>query len=150
MSTKTLTNAIMDWGVEVLPEVQEAYDHATDERAGLPDIAVEVTGWRITAGPVDQRLAKLQVQQQDMKVTDLEFILVVAPEPAETAEDQLKDFSDRLVDALLQDPSLGNRVAWVNNNPRVSFRPPLVEFEDGTRGRIVTLFLQVGQTVEVH
>jgi hypothetical protein len=75
--------------------------------------------------------------------------LVVTPDPPGEAEGFLKDFTDRLVDDLLVDPTLSGRVAWVNTNPRVSFRPPFVEFDDGTRGRIASLFIQVGQTLEV-
>lgn len=151
MTTDELTTHVVDWAVSVLPELSGSYDHATDERyKGLPDIAVEIVSMRVTDIRGDGRMAKLQqIQQLRMKQYDLELILVVDPDPPEQAEAFVKDFADRLVDNLLSNKTLGGRVAWVNDTPRVSYRPPFVEFTDGTRGRIVTLYLQVGQQVEV-
>jgi hypothetical protein len=149
MTTTELIENIVQWVVGVIPEIKDAYDHATDQRDSLPDVAVEVNEWRVTEGRQDARLAKLNIEQIRVRVYELEIILVVTPDPPGEAEGFLKDFTDRLVDDLLVDPTLSGRVAWVNTNPRVSFRPPFVEFDDGTRGRIASLFIQVGQTLEV-
>ena len=151
MTTREITDEIVAWADQLIPELEYAFNHATDEHGGLPDIAVEVTGINFTTAPVEGRLAKLQqIEQTRTKIWDLEVILVVPPDPAQDAENMLKDFSDRLLDDFLVPAgNIRSRFAWVNDTPRVSFRPPLVEFEDGTRGRIVTLFMQVGQQVEV-
>lgn len=149
MTTAEIIDNIVEWIVGVLLEMKETYDHATDERGALPDVAVEISEYRVTDAVLDARLAKLNIQQMRSKVFEIEVILVVAPDPPGDAENALKDFTDRLVDDLLADPTLSGRVAWVNTNPRVSFRPPFVEFDDGTRGRIASLYMQVGQHVEV-
>jgi hypothetical protein len=154
MTLKEFSDAVLDWAVETLPELNAStYDHATDERTKpFPDVALEVVDVRRGGAPtgIDTRLAKIQqVQQIVVRTVDFELILVVDPEDPQVAEDQLKDFVERIFNALEEDKTLGNRVQWVDDSPRASFRPPFVEFDDGTRGRIVTLFMQAGYKLEV-
>lgn len=151
ISTEDTVEAVSEWAVATLPELTDkSYAYATGDRVlGLPDIAVEIVDYSVNVDVASGTLRQIQqIEQIRLKVTNLELILVVPPNPPSEADKALKDFSDRLVDALLKDKTLGGRVSWAGNTPRVSFRPPYVEFDDGTQGRIVTLYLQIGQQLE--
>lgn len=150
--TKDITQEVEAWAVSVIPELETSFDHAESEHAeGFPDIAVEVTNTHISDGiTTDSRLAKLQQVQQKKRVQifDLELILVTKPEPAHDAEDFLKDKTDALIDSALSRTEPTTSGFYFNMSPRRNFRPPMVEFDDGSRGRIVTLYLQVGKPME--
>lgn len=152
-NTGDISAAIIDWAVLVLPELTgSGYDYATDERyKGLPDVACEITGWALQDFPgADRRLAQLQqIQQSRMKLYDVEVIIAVPPDPADEAEAALKDLTDRLTDDYIKNANMRGMVAHASGTVRVAFRPPYVEFDDGTRARIATVYLQVGQQVEV-
>jgi hypothetical protein len=147
-----ISAAIIAWAVEVLPELDGAgYDYATDERyKGLPDVACEISSWALNDFPgADRRLAQLQqVQQLRMKTYEVEVIIAVPPDPADQAEAALKDLTDRLTDDYIRGVNMRGKVAQTSGTVRVSFRPPFVEFDDGTRARIATVYLQVGQQVD--
>lgn len=151
LSTKQVTLALESFCIEVMPELEGSYDYSTDEQyKGLPDVAIEVQDLSVGAVPVSSNLRQIQQIEQARTFTwNVQILIIVPPEPAADADTALKDLTDRFISRVLLDKTLGGRVSWVGDSPRASFLPPFVEFEDGTQGRFVTLYLQVGQMTEV-
>ena len=87
-----------------------------------------------------------------LRVFDFNLMFLVEPEPADVATKQLEEFVDTMTAAILADPSMGELLPNVALSPvfDTSFTPPFVEFEDGTRGRIATMELKVGEVIDSY
>ena len=61
---------------------------------------------------------------------------------------QLRDFEARLLESVLKDATLGGRVPIASPQMEFDFTAPFVEYEDGTKGREMTMTIAVGHLVE--
>ena len=92
----------------------------------------------------------IDLQQVDIRVWDYRLLVITAlgdtPDEVEASAHALEDFADALMDAAQQDPSLGDRVHAVAR-VSASFDPPVVQFDDDSLGRQVTVQLSVGRVL---
>lgn len=151
--TPTLTALIEAWAVATCPELSgSSYEfHPSQKSKPLPDIAVEVndvsTGYTPSDVGLEGPVGGAGWQQAMFRAWIIELMLMVDPTDPGAAETQLKGFSDALQNSVLSDNTLGNTVPWVNRRMKSTFTPPFVQFEDGTRGRLMTMTIVAGEVV---
>lgn len=146
-----MAERLSDWAVETLPELgTRVTDYASGQKKyALPDLAVEIQSVEMRqADPAD--FPELSIEQAFLRVYAYDLLLVADPADEQAASDQLSDFVDRLTQSGVDDATLGGRVPGVALTFSASFTPPFVEFDDGTRGRLATLSLTVGEPIEVE
>lgn len=149
MTTAEIADALTAWAVDTLPALQGSYNHPTAGKdQPLPDVAIEVDESRISQRPEDPSLSAIfAIEQVAMRTWNVRLLLMVKPEPGEAASQQLAGFVDDLMAAVMSDGTLGGQVPWTSKEMRGSFQPPFVQFDDGTRGRLATLELTVGEPI---
>jgi hypothetical protein len=144
-----LSDLLVEWAVATVPDLLGAYDHAPERKTQpLPDIGVEVATTAIVTD-ADPRFPHLNIQQFILKVYTFNLHLMVNPDPPETAAEQLSGFADALMDAVINDLTLGMRLApfYGTASPAVSasFDPPFIRFDDGTEGRHCVVTINIGE-----
>lgn len=151
MSPDDTAEALVAWAAAKLPALLGTYDHEPDERtARFPDAMVAFQGIRYLATqPTGAGMQIEQVQQRKTRLYDCHLILTVDPSDADAASDQLLVFADTLGNDAAKDRTLGNRVAWIAEEFEFSFQPPFVEYDDGTKGRAMTMKLTVADSVAI-
>jgi hypothetical protein len=144
-----MATALEAWAVATLPDLQGSYDYATAEKTQpLPDVGIELDNTAVTLSPPDPTLEQMfAIQQAMMRTWTVRVMLMVAPDPADTASSTLAGYIDALMASAVSDGTLGGRVSWLSKEMRGSFTPPFVQFDDGTRGRAATLELTVGELI---
>jgi hypothetical protein len=91
---------------------------------------------------------KAQIEQALLMVYTMQLSFMVDNGDPQAAARLLRDLSDRLLDAALDDGTLGGRVPFVSPSISFDFSTPYVEYEDGTFGREMTMSLSVGGLVQ--
>jgi hypothetical protein len=149
IATVDLAQALEDWAVATLPDLQGSYDFPTAEKTQpLPDVAIEVNTSTTEMSAADPSLQTVfGIEQVIMRTWTVNLLLMVPPEPGDVASEQLANFIDALQGSLISDSTLGGRVPWASKESRASLTPPFVQFDDGTRGRAATLELTVGEPI---
>jgi len=148
MTIQEVAEALIAWVLAECPTIAGSYDHPPDEKhQALPDVACEVTD--VETKQADERFRAFAVQQLEVRVFEAELLIVVDPDPAQTATFALYGFIDALQAAAKADMTLGSRVPAASPFTRASFRPPFVEFDDGSKGRIATLSIGIAEPLEV-
>lgn len=137
MTTAQTIDALIDWAIETLPELQQARS-APEGDFPFPDLAVAITGIRQVAGRTQQRLERVRT---------CELILLVEPEPADEASASLGSFCDTLMDELARDRTLANRVKAAEAISDASLVPPFVDIQGGGSARQATLTITVRDEV---
>jgi hypothetical protein len=153
IATADIAQALEDWVVATLPDLQGSYDYQTAEKTQpLPDVAIEVGQVTTAESTGDASLESFGfgIEQTALRNWTVSILLMVPPEPGQEASAQLAGFIDTLQADILQDGTLGGRVPWSSKETRASFTPPFVQFDDGTRGRVVTLEVTVGERVPIE
>ena len=149
LSTEIIAERVADWLREILPELNEAYDHAAERKtAPLPDAAVEITDIEIRER--DDRFPLFNFQNVTVKSYQYDVLLMVDPADPEAASDLLASFADRILAAIAADQTLGARVPAVALGARITFNPPFVRFDDGTKGRLATARIVVGEPIPIE
>lgn len=149
MKTRDLSAALEAWAVATCPDLTGSYDFSPAEQSEpLPAVVAEPVAIRDAHDDPDFRVVDLQ--QVDIRVWDYRLLVIAAlgdtPDEVEASAHQLEDFADALMDAAQQDPSLGGRVHAVAR-VSASFDPPVVQFDDDSLGRQVTVQLSVGRAL---
>lgn len=148
--TQDIADAIVAWTRSHLEAIQTGYAFPADTKTGaLPDVAAEIQ--KISLQRTNSEDFPVSgIEQVVMRTFDFHLIFLVEPDPADVATVQLEGFVDTMTEAILADPSMEGALANVAIAPifDASFTPPFVEFEDGTRGRIATMELKVGELLD--
>lgn len=149
MNVEVLPSALVDWASEVLPELAAGYDFVPASKPDpLPDVIVEVVRTAVAANGAEH-FPFWQLQQRHVEVYECSLAFMVDNIDPSAAATQLRNFRDRLRDRALADETLGGRVPFRSPFISFDFSPPFVEYEDGTKGREMTMTLTVGDLVEV-
>lgn len=150
--TQEIANAIVVWAREHLAAIKTGYAFPADQKTGdLPDVAAEIQHIRLQRTS-PENFPAAGIEQVLVRLYEFNLIFLVEPDPADTATEQLEEFVDVITAAILADPSMGELLPNTAITPvfDASFSPPFVEFEDGTRGRIATMELKVGEIVDSY
>jgi hypothetical protein len=148
--TQEIADAIIAWTRSKLETIQTGYAFPADIKTGdLPDVAAEIQHISLQrASPENFPVGG--VEQVLLRVYDFHLIFLVEPEPADTATKQLEAFVDTMTQQIVADPAMEEALPGIALSIlfSASFTPPFVEFEDGTRGRIATMELKVGEVID--
>lgn len=119
--------AVIAWAESVLPELGEARK-APGSEWPLPDIACAIR--ETTALPGQP------IQQSRQRVREVDLVIAVHPEPHDVAASELYGFTQKLMDGLETDTTLGGRasVAEVPGAPlyRVAYGEAVSDLDDGS------------------
>jgi len=150
--------AVEEWVNDVIPELVKSYPYVTAGKADLPDAMIDVQEKSIQRGKGDERFPWAELQQRSLKVFDIQISLMVdrgdvaTPEEREKADEagtvQLQEFGAALEEALLSQPTLGDRVQMASPYHSANYALPFVKYADGTRGRQMTMSMSVGELVD--
>lgn len=148
--TQAIADAIVAWTRSKLEAIETGYAFPADTKTGmLPDVAAEVQ--KISLQRTNSEDFPVSgIEQVVVRTFDFHLIFLVDSDPADAATAQLEEFVDTMTEAILADPSMEGALVNVALSPLfdASFTPPFVEFEDGTRGRIATMELKVGEILD--
>jgi hypothetical protein len=136
---------VVAWVQETLPEVVGAYSFGTaDKPQAMPDVQVELLQRRLA---IEDPLFPFEVLQQVwLHIMQFGISIMVDNTDPSSADDLLKDFSDRLLAAAMNDGTLGQRVEFISPFMTFDFTPPFVEYaSDGTKGREMTMLISTGE-----
>lgn len=148
MTSEQAVNAVADWARSLVPELVAAYEYVpTVKSEGLPDLVVEQRVTGVAMGGND-RFAYWDIQQRAIYFVEASLSFMVDNRDPQAAAQQLRDFENRLLMGVMNDPTLGSRVPFCSPLVEFDFTSPFVEYEDGTRGREMTMTLAVGDLVE--
>lgn len=150
--TQEIANAIVEWARANLAEIETGYAYPADQKIGdLPDVAAEIQHIRLQRTSTEN-FPIANVEQVLIRIYEFNLMFLVDPEPADAATEQLEEFVDVITEKILADPSMGEILPNTAITPIFdsSFTPPFVEFEDGTRGRMATMELKVGEIVDSY
>jgi hypothetical protein len=146
MDSEGAVQAVAEWVRETVPEIVHAYTYAPEFKdAALPDAVVE-----LLESSIDDKaegLGLFDIQQGWFDLYRIGVSFMVDGSDPEYASETLRGFESRLKDEAVKDGTLGGRVGFRSPYIRFDFTPPLVEYEDGTRGREMTLEIVVGDYV---
>lgn len=149
MTTDQTAEAIVEWVVATIPEIESSYDHAAERKTQpLPDVGIEITDVEIRLD--DERFPLYQIENTAVLSRQFDILLMVDPEPAQTASDLLASFADQLIVSLASDFTLGGRVPAAALGLRFRFNPPFVRFDDGTKGRVTTGTIIIGEPINIE
>lgn len=144
---KDVTQELVNWAGDLLPALNGKYSFAPEYKdKGLPDVACEIVNVRKSVESPEQGWALEHIEQRSMRIYEAELLFMVPPEPPQDASNALADFIDTLTESL-EAGALRDSFSSVSTEYNASFRPPFVEFDDGTRGRQVTLQITVGERI---
>lgn len=150
MTSEEATQSIVTWAKEMLPELAVVYDHVPSAKSdGLPDCVCEVARTGVDMGG-SERFRFWDIQQRAIYFIEAELSIMVDNSDTQAAAAQLRDFENRLLMGVMNDPTLVGRVPFASPLVSFDFTSPFVEYDDGTRGREMTMTLAVGDVVEVR
>jgi hypothetical protein len=148
ISSEDLTERLVEWAREVLPELNGGYAYLpSSKEQALPDVVVDITRTYIDADAADG-FAEIRIQQRAVRVWEVEMSFMVDNSDPEQASATLRSWYDRLLDGWLASRTLGGRVPFTSPYPSIDSSSPFVEYEDGTKGREITMQVAVGDLVE--
>jgi len=147
VTSEDARQAVLAWVEEAIPELEASYDHVPSGKGALPDVIVEATRTGIEMGG-GERFACWQLQQRAIYFVECSVSFMVDNSDTKAAASLLHSIEERLVAGVLADATLGSRVPFASPLVEFDFTTPFVEYEDGTRGREMTMTLAVGDLVE--
>lgn len=149
MDSEAAVTALVAWVPTVIPEVAgRVYDHVPAAKPlGLPDVVIESARTGIEPGG-SGRFAFWQLQQAVIYFVEASVSVMVDNDDTALAARLLRSMEARLLRSVLEDTTLGQRVPFTSPLVEFDFTGPYVEYEDGTRGREMTMTLAVGDLVE--
>lgn len=151
MNENEVAEAVVAWSREVLSELNEGRSWLTAHKTKLPDVVADVAEKSIVLR--DERFPRLDIQQAALRVFEVEMSFMVEKNTGDSADreetEQLRDFGERLEASLTTDGTLGDRVFAASPvGASFSYRLPFVQYEDGTRGRQMTLSFPVAEPIQ--
>lgn len=145
--TKEVTQDLVDWAAGLVNLDDNKYSFPAEYKdKGLPDVACELVRVRVRQDADDPGWRVESVEQKRLRLYEVEIIFMVPPDPPQEATEALTDYIDT-VTVNLENNGLKDKYHLVDANYTANFRPPFIEFDDGTRGRQVTLQLTVGERI---
>ena len=155
MNGNEATAAVEAWIRAVLPELEDrTYPYVpTGKSKALPDAVIDVGREDVVRDDEDFTILRLQ-QVAAVRIFRMGVSIMVeagtTDADAGAAQTTLRSFIDRLLSGILQDDTLGARVDQASPFVEVDYTPPFVEYEDGTRGREVTLNFAIGEALMIE
>ena len=148
MTADEVIEAVVAWALEAVPELVGSYAFApAGKTEGLPDVVADHATIEYVLDD-DRRFPWLSLQQTVIAVHSIGLSFMVSNEQEAAAAATLRGYSDALAASLLADGTLGGRVPMASPLMTFDFTRPFVEYQDGTRGREVTMELAVGVPME--
>lgn len=148
MDATETAEALVEWALETCPALKGSYDFDPSHKdQPLPDIAAYVSSEEVTATDPSTgiEVADLGIQQAELHVMRATLLMMVDPEPADTASQALQGFVRDLAASLKADQTLGGRVPAASPRWQASYEPPFVQFEDGSEGRAAYFSLAIAE-----
>lgn len=152
MTSEEAVQAVLDWIAQVVPEVAESrYDYLPLEKPlALPDVVAELGNERVAID--DPAFPFSRIQQAQLRVWTIGASFMVnageSAGEAQAATRELRDMAERLVQGVLADATLGERVQMASPLVGIDYTPAFVQYGGGTRGREMTLELSVGELIQ--
>lgn len=142
--------AVIAWVRDTITELEGAYEYVpAGKTQALPDVVGDVGTIEVAVD--DQRFPFASIQQRYIAIFSISLSFMVDNGDAEAAAALLRDMARRLSASLLSTGgTLGGRVPMVSPTFSFDFTRPYVRYEDGTKGREMTMDLAVGELVEVR
>jgi hypothetical protein len=140
--------ALVQWAKDTCPELKGAYDFDPPAKTQpLPDVAASVASEEVRRNAPELGLAvtDLGLEQADVHVVHATMLLMVPPDPPEVAAELLQSMFNALRLSVAADDTLGGRVPAASTYLSVSYDPPYVEFDDGTKGRAAFVSIAVAE-----
>lgn len=167
MTEGECATAVLEWVREVLPPqgsgddpgIESGYDYAVGAKVGpLPDAVVFVERKRVVRSDDVEPFSHLQqvwVRMFDIRAS---IMVEVRREPGDTPEEiearaaaahaMLCGFGAELEVSAFADGTLGGRVDTTLPQTVFDYSQPFVEYEDGTRGRLLAIEMTVCELIE--
>lgn len=150
MTSGEAIQALAEWVTEKLPQLAFIYDHAVLAKPeGLPDCVVELRRTGISP-PNDTRFSFWDIQARAVYFVEADLSFMVDNGDTEAAAMELREFEQTLLVGVTQEPTLGSRVPFASPQVDFDFTAPFVEWSDGTKGRVMTMTIAVGDLVEAQ
>ncbi len=147
MDSQAVSTALLDWALAECPDLNSGYAYVPAEKPNaLPDVIVEVARVEISTG--SDKLPWQQIQQRLVEVTEANISVMADNSDPAAAAALLRGVAEDMKVALLKSSTLGGRVPVRSPYFEFDFTAPFVEYEDGTKGREMTLTMTVGDLVE--
>lgn len=151
MNENDVAVAATEWARDILPELAEGRSWLTASKTMLPDVVTDVAEKSIVLD--DPRFPNLGIEQLALRVFEVEMAFMVASDTGSEADknetETLRDYGARLEASLIGDGTLGGRVFRAAPVDSVfNYRLPFVQYEDGTRGRQMTLGFAVADPIQ--
>lgn len=145
MTTEEIAAAVEAWAVSVIPSLN-TYDFAPRSLAkALPIALAEVQRKQHQeVNLTESNFQQYKFQQTSINIWTVNLLVLIDPSDAWNASKTLYEMTDSLGDAILKDPTLGQRVSFTSEDYEVSFDPPEFEYADGTIARVATMSIVVG------
>jgi hypothetical protein len=148
ISTDEIANRLIAWARDILPDLQGGYPYPEGDRdQPLPDVGCVVNSGELVRSHPD--FPQLTIQQALVQIRRCDLLLVAPPEPIDEWTPKLYGWVDTIEQNILDDYTLGDRLEAVSPFVSHSNRPPFVQFEDGSTGRMTTVSMVVAQSVPV-
>lgn len=159
MTNTEVVQAVLAW-VRDRTGIESTYDYAPGgKEKPLPDVVAELSTEEVVRN--DERFPYSTIQQVWLRAYSIGLSIMVeqgsnSTDPSDqdaaqaAAQTQLRQFGQQIVTGLVEDPTMGGRLGQGVASPLVSidYTPPFVEYEDGTRGREMTVQLAVADLLE--
>lgn len=147
ITTQNLALTLEDWASDVTGFSHYAH-MPTSILEALPLVICEVQ--RDIRADREADLPQVSnFQQAYVRVRRATLLLMCDPEPAWTSSQVLYDAVDLLAEALRTDTTLGGRVYQASPKYEAGYTPPEVEHADGTKSRVASFDITVGELVGV-
>jgi hypothetical protein len=148
MTADAVVAALVAWARATLPALAGGYSYTpAGKTQALPDVVADhATIEYVLEDP--QRFPMLGFQQRLLAVHSVGLSFMVDNTDEAAAAAALRGYADALAASLLRDGTLGGRVPLCSPIMTFDFTRPFVEYQDGTRGREMTLEMFVADPVE--
>jgi hypothetical protein len=149
MTAEQAVDALLAWVDDTLPDIIGTYDHVPAfKNQSLPDCVCEMLV--IESTPESPDFPMNAIEQVHLLIYRCALSFMVDNATPASAAATLRSFADTLGAEVLKDATLGDRVEMASSNFTFDFVPALVQYEDGTRGRELTMNIAVATGVSTE
>ena len=162
MTNEEAIDAVLAFAVAACPPLAgHTYDFVPASKPkGLPDIVAELQSEGVVLEDESFPIARLQ--QAALRVWRIVLSVMDDASPADAqdpasvdaahaaSQSRLRGWAEALLEGVMADHTLGGRVQLASPFVEVAYTPPYVEYEDGTRGREMTVTLSVAEMIGVN
>ena len=152
MTSQEVAEAVVAWARATIPALKKGYGYPAATTGTLPDVMAVVQRPRTV--PSDPEFFPFDgLEQHWLKEWQVELSIGVEQADGEAgakaAHESLEGYSDALMDAALDDVTLGERVQMVSPRIEVDLAQPFHAREDGTRVREMYMDLVIAEPFEL-